>query len=225
MRTLTSIFLLVLLGLALHAHCEEAMDQSARDEERGILECIFEDNSANCLRTRLARDLDQIEREVTGKKSQPPMSVVLEQAGGIIAEVVDDLQETGAEGIIGEDEAQDDEIEETRKIKFGKKKKKKQLQKLLGLAMLLKAKLSLLLQLISTHFQLKFFVIAIISLLINATRFWLELKKGHPSKVIYYEHAQHQHHYDHDDHDHGYWGRSSNETPMDLAYRAYVPTE
>lgn len=109
-------------------------------------------------------------------------------------------------------------------MKFGKKKKKKQLQKLLGLAMLLKAKLSLLLQIISTHFQLKFFVIAIISLLMNATRFWLELKKS-PSKVIYYEHAQHQHHYDHDDHDHGYWGRSSNETPMDLAYRAYVPPE
>lgn len=91
--------------------------------------------------------------------------------------------------------------------------------------MLLKAKLSLLLQIISTHMQVKFFVIAIISLLINATRFWLELKKSHPSKVIYYEHAQHQHHYDHDDHDHGYWARSSNETPMDLAYRAYVPAE
>ncbi|XP_011150114.1 uncharacterized protein LOC105189588 [Harpegnathos saltator] len=225
MRTLTSsICLLVLLGLTPHVRCERPTEESARDKEDGILECIFEDNSSNCLRTRLARDLDEIEREVTGKKGEPPMSVVLEQAGGTIAEVIEDLQETGVEGIIGEDE----KIEEARKIKFGKKKKKRQLQKLLGLAMLLKAKLSLLLQIISTHFQLKFFVIAIISLLINATRFWLELKKSHPAKVIYYEHAQHQHHYDHDhdhDHDHGYWGRSSNETPMDLAYRAYVPAE
>ena len=106
-------------------------------------------------------------------------------------------------------------LEEARKKKF----KKKHLQKILGLVMLLKAKLSLLLQLISTHFQFKFFIIAIISLILNAARFWIEIKK--PSKVIYYEHAQHQHHYDHDDH--GYWGRSSNETPHELAYRSYAP--
>lgn len=114
-------------------------------------------------------------------------------------------------------------LEEARKKKFGKKHKK-HLAKLLALAMLIKSKISLLLQLISTHFQLKFFVIAIISLILNAIRFWIEVKKSHPSKVIYYEHAQHQHHYDHDDHDH-YWGRSSNETPHELAYRAYVPAE
>lgn len=92
----------------------------------------------------------------------------------------------------------------------------------MGMAMLMKAKIGLLLQLISTHFQLKFFVIAVISLILNAVRFWIEIKKNQPSKVIYYEHAQHQHHYDHEDHD---WGRSSNETPQGLAYRAYVPTE
>lgn len=110
-------------------------------------------------------------------------------------------------------------LEEARKKKF----KKKHLKKLLGLVMLLKAKLSLILQLISTHFQFKFFIIAIISLILNAARFWIEIKKTHPSKVIYYEHAQHQHHYDHDEH--GYWGRSSNETPQELAYRAYIPAE
>lgn len=115
-------------------------------------------------------------------------------------------------------------LEEARRKKRGKKKKK-YMQKLLGLAMLMKAKIGLLLQLISTHFQLKFFVIAVISLILNAVRFWIEVKKNQPSKVIYYEHAQHQHHYDHDEHDHGYWGRSSNETPQELAYRAYVPKE
>jgi hypothetical protein len=112
--------------------------------------------------------------------------------------------------------------EESRKKKFGKKKKK-HVQKLLLIAMLLKSKISLLLQLLSTHFQVKFFVIAILSLLMNAARFWLDLKKSHrPSKVIYYEHAQHQHHYDHDD-DHGIWGRSSDEAPQELAYSAYIP--
>lgn len=111
---------------------------------------------------------------------------------------------------------------EGRRKKFGKKKK--QLAKLLSLAMLFKAKLSLLLQLISNHVQLKFFAIAIISLVINAARFWLDLKKSHPpAKVIYYEHAQHQHHYDHEDHEPGYWGRSSNDSPQDLAYSAYAP--
>ena len=111
---------------------------------------------------------------------------------------------------------------EGRKKKLGKKKKK-QLHKLMMIAMMVKAKISLLLQLVSTHFQLKFFIIAIISLMINTARFWIELKKSHrPSKVIYYEHAQHQHHYDHDD-DHGIWGRSSDESPQDLAYNAYAP--
>lgn len=111
MRTFTPTFLLVLLGLALRVRCEEAAEDGAHDEEDdGILECVFEDNTADCLRTRLARDLDQIEREVTGKKAEPTISAVVEQAGGVIAEVVDDLQNTGAEGVIGEDEAQDDEI-------------------------------------------------------------------------------------------------------------------
>ncbi|KYM84136.1 hypothetical protein ALC53_05513 [Atta colombica] len=214
MRIIALVLFLV-LGLALNAHCM-AMKRS-KPKEEGILGCIFTNNARSCLRTRLARDLDQIELEVTGKKSEPPMSAVIEQAGNVIAEVVDDLQENNAEEIIKEDDAQNDNIEEARKKKF----KKKHLQKILGLVMLLKAKLSLLLQLISTHFQFKFFIIAIISLILNAARFWIEIKK--PSKVIYYEHAQHQHHYDHDDH--GYWGRSSNETPHELAYRSYAPMD
>ncbi|KAM0729559.1 hypothetical protein ACS0PU_003436 [Formica fusca] len=222
MRIIASIILI--LGLALYVHCETTEEDNQEEDDVGILNCMFASSTGSCFRSRLARDLDQIELEVTGKKSEPPMSTVVAQAGNIIAEIVDDLQETGAEGIIEEDDAQDDNVEEARKKKFGKKKKK-HLQKLLALAMLIKAKIGLLLQLISTHFQLKFFVIAVISLILNAARFWIEIKKNQPSKVIYYEHAQHQHHYDHDDHEHGYWGRSSNETPQDLAYRGYVPTE
>ncbi|KOC68633.1 hypothetical protein WH47_06425 [Habropoda laboriosa] len=211
------VFSILLLGLALYVQGEPI--QAKRQEDESFLNCVLEDNSMGCLTTRLARNMDQIEMRVTGRKSETPMSAVIEQAGSFVAEVVDDLQNPGK----AEEKTDVVAQEEGRGNKFGKKKKK-HLQRLLGLAMLFKAKLSLLLQLISTHFQLKFFAIAIISLVVNAARFWLDLKKAHPAKVIYYEHAQHQHHYDHDDHEHGYWGRSSNDPPpQDLAYSSYAP--
>ncbi|XP_076161081.1 uncharacterized protein LOC143143576 [Ptiloglossa arizonensis] len=217
---IVSVFLL--LGLVLCAQGEPI--EGERDEE-SVLDCAIEDDAMGCLRTRLARDMDRIEQRVTGEKTETPISAVIEQAGSFVAEVVDDLQNPGRAEQDDDEETELGEQEEGRRKKFGKKKRK-QLQKLLSLAMLFKAKLSLLLQLISTHFQLKFFAIAIIGLVINAARFWLDLKKAHPSKVIYYEHAQHQHHYDHDDHEHGYWGRSSgNETPQNLAYSAYAPQD
>lgn len=94
--------------------------------------------------------------------------------------------------------------------------------------MLLKAKISLMLQLISTHFQFKFFAIAVVSLIVNVVRLWVDLKKSHsPSKVIYYEHAQHQHHYEpEDDHgDHGYWKKRSLDNPIyqEKAYSGWAP--
>lgn len=100
--------------------------------------------------------------------------------------------------------------------------------KLVPIALLLKSKLSFLLQLISTHLSIKFFIIAVIGLMINIARFWIDLKKSHhPSKVIYYEHAQHQHHYDHEDDHGGYWGRSIDEAEngQNLAYNAYAPAQ
>ncbi|EZA50728.1 hypothetical protein DMN91_001404 [Ooceraea biroi] len=215
MRIITVIFLV--LGLALHVRCEE----NNRDENNGItvLECLFAESTGHCLRTKLARDLDQIELQVTGKKSEPPVSVVIEEAGNILAEIVDDVQETGGRGFFEEDDAQDDNTEMARKKKRGKKK---MMGKLMGMMMMMKSKITILLQLISLHLQKKFLVIAIISLILNAVRFWIEVKKNQPpAKVIYYEHAQHQHHYDHDDHDH--WGRSSNETPQEIVYHAYAP--
>ncbi|XP_011643638.1 uncharacterized protein LOC105431256 [Pogonomyrmex barbatus] len=107
MRIITPIFLL--LGLALYACCATTEENSYEEDSVGILECMFTDNAGNCIRTRLARDLDRIELEVIGKKSEPSMSAVVEQAGNIIAEVVDGLQEDGAEEIRGrieEDDAQ-----------------------------------------------------------------------------------------------------------------------
>ncbi|KAK2588994.1 hypothetical protein KPH14_001843 [Odynerus spinipes] len=230
-----SLLLLSLLGLLL-ALCgsisaEEKVTATRGNEDEGsTLECIFDDNVSNCLRKRLARDIDRIEVEVSGKKSEPPMSAVIEEAGNFIGELVSDVQEEITEDVaeVAERDASEDgrALEEARKKKYGKKKKK-HLQKLMALAMMFKAKITLLLQLISTHLQAKVFFIAVMSLLLNAAKFWIDLKKNHsPQKVIYYEHAQHQHHYDHeDDHHGGYWGRSSNDSPQDLVYSSYVPQE
>nr|XP_040227030.2 uncharacterized protein LOC120952029 isoform X2 [Anopheles coluzzii] len=92
-----------------------------------------------------------------------------------------------------------------------KGKKKKTFMKLFILGAALKAKIELLLKILSFKLQLKFFAVALIGLLINIARFWIDFKKQpSPQKVIYYEHAQHQHHYDdHGDGDFGgYWKRS-----------------
>lgn len=106
MRIIASICLI--LGLALYVQCKVVEENFEEQTDNAhILECMFQDNAGNCLRTRLARDIDQIEYEVTGKRSKPPMSSVLEQAGSVIAEIVDDLRESGTEGIIEEDDAQE----------------------------------------------------------------------------------------------------------------------
>lgn len=215
-----TVTVLFLLGITILDARGEPIGKTEEESDEALLDCASQENTLGCLGTRLARSMDRIEMQVTGKRSETPMSVVIEQAGNFVAELVDDIQNPGRADQVDET-SQFGEHEEGR---ARRKKKKKQLQKLLGLAMLFKAKLSLLLQLISTHFQLKFFFIAIATLVINATKFWLDLKNAKPSKVIYYEHAQHQHHYDHDDHDHNYWGRSSsNDSPQDLPYSAYAP--
>lgn len=113
MRIIASIILI--LGLALYVHCETTEEDNQEEDDVGILNCMFASSTGSCFRSRLARDLDQIELEVTGKKSEPPMSTVVAQAGNIIAEIVDDLQETGGEGIIEEDDAQDDNVGKDQK--------------------------------------------------------------------------------------------------------------
>ncbi|XP_017000945.2 neurofilament medium polypeptide [Drosophila takahashii] len=94
-----------------------------------------------------------------------------------------------------------------------KKKKKKAIAKFIMIGSFLKAKIELLLKILGAHLQVKFFAIALIGLLINIARFWIDVKRGSPpSKVVYVEHAHHQHHYE----DHGddwsepgsYWKRS-----------------
>lgn len=50
------------------------------------------------------------------------------------------------------------------------------------LGAIIKSKLELLLKILSFHLQLKFFAIALASLVINLARFWIDLKKQ-PQKV------------------------------------------
>ncbi|XP_058066039.1 uncharacterized protein LOC131215665 [Anopheles bellator] len=116
---------------------------------------------------------------------------------------------------------EDDDVGELRRRRKHKHKKKKTFMKLFILGAALKAKIELLLKILSFKLQLKFFAIALIGLIINIARFWLDFKKQpQPQKVIYYEHAQHQHHYD----DHGaddfggYWKRSLHGAQADERY-------
>lgn len=67
----------------------------------------------------------------------------------------------------------------------GKKKKRKALMKLLLIGAVLKAKIELLLKVIGTHLQLKFFVVAVIGLLVNIARFWIDLKRGQQPQKVY----------------------------------------
>lgn len=56
--------------------------------------------------------------------------------------------------------------------------------KLLLIGAVLKAKIELLLKIIATHLQIKFFVVAVIGLIVNIARFWVDLKRGQtPQKV------------------------------------------
>lgn len=100
----------MVLGLVLHVHCAVTEESKPNEDDMDILKCFLTDTTGNCLRTRLAHNLDRIELEVTGKKSETPMSVVIEQAGNVAAEFVDDLQENDAEEII--EETRDDNIGE-----------------------------------------------------------------------------------------------------------------
>jgi hypothetical protein len=62
------------------------------------------------------------------------------------------------------------------------KKGKKGLMKMFFLGAVLKSKIEMLLKVLSFHLQLKFFAIALINMVINLARFWIDLKKQ-PQKV------------------------------------------
>ncbi|KAL5282282.1 hypothetical protein ACFFRR_005460 [Megaselia abdita] len=139
--------------------------------------------------------------------------------GELVSQTIDELMGRDMEenySPIGEnDEQKSIEAVSPRGSRGKKKKKKKALVKLMLWGTIIKGKIELLLKILSAHLQIKFFLIALVGLLINIARFWIDIKKSHsPQKVIYYEHAHHQHTYE----DHGddwnsegsYWKRSLN---------------
>lgn len=110
-----------------------------------------------------------------------------------------------------------------------KKKKYKSLLQILAVGFVIYKKICLILKLFHAALQFKFYLIALGGLLLHATKFWLSVKKeSHPTKVIYYEHAQHQHHYGHGEEDgHSIWARAFNNpdniSAVDLAYNTQRP--
>ncbi|XP_050741947.1 aspartic and glutamic acid-rich protein isoform X2 [Drosophila biarmipes] len=68
-----------------------------------------------------------------------------------------------------------------------KKKKKKAIAKFIMIGSFLKAKIELLLKILGAHLQVKFFAIALIGLLINIARFWIDVKRGSPPSKHHYE--------------------------------------
>lgn len=56
------------------------------------------------------------------------------------------------------------------------------MMKIFFIGALIKAKIEMLLKILSFHLQLKFFAIALASFIINLARFWVDLKKA-PAKV------------------------------------------
>ncbi|XP_017778214.1 PREDICTED: uncharacterized protein LOC108563909 [Nicrophorus vespilloides] len=196
------------------------------------------------------------------QNSDETPSSLIESISGIFSEITEIVFKNGISGLFRaakeeslEDEEEeeetgaDDKKEETKGrgvngVERGKKKKKKlkAIIKLLVLGVVLFGKITLLLKILAAHLQIKFLIIAAAGLLINAARFYFDLKKGHqPQKVIYYEHAQHQHHYDGGEEEGwsggggghgggGYWSRRSYEneekdkSAQDMAYSHQKPT-
>ncbi|XP_015519950.1 uncharacterized protein [Neodiprion pinetum] len=207
-----------------------ALAAATSNSKNSTLACFFEENVIECAAQRIDAQLDEVQSKdpvKPGQPREPPISQVIADTRSVLVqgiEAVDAVLTSDADTedtTVQDEDAEDSrDIGEARKKKFGKKKKKA-LQKILMVAMVLKAKLSLLIQLFSAHLQVKFFAISLLSLLLNLARFWLDLKnKGQPQKVIYYEHAQHQHHYEHEDDHSGYWGRSADDA-HELAYGAH----
>lgn len=86
---------LFLLGITILDARGEPIGKTEEESDEALLDCASQENTLGCLGTRLARSMDRIEMQVTGKRSETPMSVVIEQAGNFVAELVDDIQNPG----------------------------------------------------------------------------------------------------------------------------------
>ena len=80
--------LCALIGLLLLLAGSLAEEQPPREEEAGLLDCLFAANSVACASQRAARDIDRIELQVAGRAGPVPMSKVLEEGGSLIADAL-----------------------------------------------------------------------------------------------------------------------------------------
>ncbi|KAH8416302.1 hypothetical protein KR222_005868 [Zaprionus bogoriensis] len=152
------------------------------------------------------------------RKGQQSTVMVQESDDHLGLELLDDLVESGLGGGLGGKRKHKNYGRSNGVTRGKKKKKRKAFAKLALAGTLIKAKIELLLKILGAHLQIKFFAIALIGLLINIARFWIDVKRGGtPSKVVYVEHAHHQHHYEDHGEDWGeqgsYWKRSLQTDP------------
>lgn len=90
-----------------------------------------------------------------------------------------------------------------RKKLFGKRKKNKKMKsmmKFVAVAIVIVTKLSILFKIIHSHFQMKFFGIAAMGLVMQLLKFWLDVKNGYsPPKILHYDSASRPNHFNGDD--------------------------
>ncbi|XP_063985587.1 uncharacterized protein LOC135166854 [Diachasmimorpha longicaudata] len=194
-------------------------------KSEGFFNCLRGNDSLKCGRKTIDTSLDETKLEGTERKIPISFSSIVEESANLFLDGVHTI--FGVERRNSREDQIDTASRESRHKFFLKKKKKKLsmlIKKMIPFLMLLKAKISLILQMISTHFQFKFFIIGVLSIIINGVRLFLDLKKSHnPHKIIHYTNAEHQHHYEQDDE--AYWRRSAENvdyTPQERAYSAYA---
>ncbi|CRK96056.1 CLUMA_CG009493, isoform A [Clunio marinus] len=201
MWKIATIFLIVFACVNAKEDVPEKTGRQTSSLVKAIL-CYVSPTPWNCLKEQTGRMLDNLEDSVEQKRHE-----LLVQADEEMKEKEtsrgasnDEKTELPSE-VMG---ALDRGVSEMSDLITGKGKKgkkgKKGLMKMFFLGAIIKSKIELLLKILSFHLQLKFFAVALASLMINLARFWIDLKK-----------APHKHHYDHDHDDWGSsWKRQSN---------------
>ncbi|XP_022198864.2 uncharacterized protein LOC111055870 isoform X1 [Nilaparvata lugens] len=226
------------------------------DPWMSFIECFKSDAPGGCLQRRAFKALlswaegdeaneitsggqrntesDDEEPKVEGLPAGTPPAVgrIIDRLGDLIAtslaQFYPEPNDDGTPNLSAESEQRSNGVEQARGHKKKVKKEiKKAIIKVIIFTLLLKQKIKMLLMAAQTFLQFKFLMVAIVYVISNIIRLWVEIKqKHHPQKVIYYENAHHQHHYEPEHHDHGIledhgggwggiWGRSIAVTPQE----------
>ncbi|XP_054279632.1 uncharacterized protein LOC128997879 [Macrosteles quadrilineatus] len=242
MYSLRIISLVMCAGLALGADVGSTTTATAGvtadpwDIVPSLLLCASSDSPTACVQTRAIRALEDLgdkEDDPLPKGVSPAVARVIDRIGDLLASGLSQWYPADTEE--GKSAGGDNDIEQARGHKKKVKKAiKKAILKLIIVGLLIKQKIKMLLMAAQTFLQFKFLLVAIVYVVSNIVKIWLDIKsKHHPQKVIYYENAHHQHHYepehhDFDEHEHGggwggLWGRSivaTEPTPTNSPYHS-----